>query len=322
MHGHIWHECLHVAQYYAPRGRPRLLMLGESIGQRYLAGSDQLIGILGEAGTGKSSLLRGMFPGLELTNDDTGVNLRPLPLMRMFQDGAFTAQTFHLDARFEAAFTPLPELAEAIRAALRDGRRVVVEHFETIHPLLGMNAQCLIGIGEEVIVTRPNVFGPYPADVCAAIEGTAVFRRMAHSAEDLTSLALELDTGRQQPQAHSDVPRGFLIGFDERPAALDLERVEARVREWIAQGVPIQYADPNHIRIGDRLYPCTGPRLHVANASEIRNYRLRHDLVYDGMSGRYWLAGFIAEPRLTSYVDRHPEPLAGGAPPQPGGEER
>ena len=322
MHGHIWHECLHVAQYYAPRGRPRLLMLGESIGQRYLAGSDQLIGILGEAGTGKSSLLRGMFPGLELTNDDAGINLRPLPLMRMFQDGAFTAQTFHLDARFEAAFTPPPELAEAIRAALRDGRRVVVEHFETIYPLLGMNAQCLIGIGEEVIVTRPNVFGPYPADVCAAIEGTAIYRRMAHSAEDLTSLALELDTGHTQAQVHSDVPRGFLIGFDARPAGLDLARVEARVREWIARGTPIQYGDPNHIRIGDRLYPCTGPRLHVANASEIRNYRLRPDLVYDGMSGRYWLAGFIAEPRLTSFVDRHPEPVPASAPPEAEGRGR
>ncbi len=73
----LWRECLSYAVYYAPRGRPRLLLLGEAIAQRYLEPTDHLIGVIGEPGTGKSSLIRGMFPGLELTNDDAGVNVRP-----------------------------------------------------------------------------------------------------------------------------------------------------------------------------------------------------------------------------------------------------
>ena len=79
MKKNIWHECLRYAIYYAPRGRERLLMLGESIGQRYLASSDRLVGIIGESGVGKSSVIKGMFAGVELTNDDEGVNIRPSP---------------------------------------------------------------------------------------------------------------------------------------------------------------------------------------------------------------------------------------------------
>ena len=47
------------------------------------------IGIIGEAGSGKSMLIKGMFPGLELTNDDNGVNTRPLPILDIEQQGFF-----------------------------------------------------------------------------------------------------------------------------------------------------------------------------------------------------------------------------------------
>ena len=67
--------------YYAPRGRHRIFELGQQIAQQYLSPFDQIIGIIGEAGSGKSVLIKGMFPGLELTNDDDGVNVRPLPLL-------------------------------------------------------------------------------------------------------------------------------------------------------------------------------------------------------------------------------------------------
>ena len=56
--------------------------LGMQIAQQYLSPFDKLIGIIGEAGSGKSMLVKGMFPGLELTNDDEGVNVRPLPIWR------------------------------------------------------------------------------------------------------------------------------------------------------------------------------------------------------------------------------------------------
>ena len=58
------------SQYYAPRGRERLMFLGEQIAQKHLHYSDSLIGIVGDAGSGKSSLINGMFPGLELSNDN------------------------------------------------------------------------------------------------------------------------------------------------------------------------------------------------------------------------------------------------------------
>ena len=63
-------ESLMYAVYFAPRGKDRLLDLGHQIAQRHLSPQDKLIGFVGDGGAGKSLLIRGMFPGLELTNDD------------------------------------------------------------------------------------------------------------------------------------------------------------------------------------------------------------------------------------------------------------
>ena len=76
-----------LSSYYAPRGAHRMYALGKQLAQMYLSPNDKLIGIIGEAGSGKSALIRGMFPGLELTNDDNGVYVRPLPLLE--QDSGF-----------------------------------------------------------------------------------------------------------------------------------------------------------------------------------------------------------------------------------------
>jgi hypothetical protein len=302
----VWHECLRYAVYYAPRGRKRLLALGESIGQRYLAPSDRLVGIMGEAGTGKSSVISGMFPGLELTNDDEGVNVRPTPLIQMHREGRFRAHTFHVDALFEMAFAQPYEIADAIRSALRRDRRVVVEHFDRIYPLLKMNAHLLVGIGEEIYVARPDLFGPFPADIVRAIEGTAVYRRMAHSAEDITSLVLERELGYTPPQYHSDVPRGFVIELKERPEGLDLGDLEAKVARIIERDVPISHEDENHIRIGDDVYPCTGPRIHVARSSEIEGFRLARELSYDTMTDAYCVVGFVGSPEPLPALSRRP----------------
>ncbi len=303
-HG-FWRECLSFAVYYAPRGRPRLLMLGQNIAQRYLDPNDQLIGVMGEAGTGKSSLMRGMFPGLELTNDDRGVNVRPLPLVEMHRNGRFQAQTFHVDVRFEMAFTQLGEIAEAVRAAVKDGRRVVVEHFEMLYPMLGINAQFLLGVGEEIIVVRPDLFGPFPEDIWREIEGTAIYRKMAHSAEDITSLILERDLGYRHPQYHSDVPRGFVIEFEEKPEGLDLDALEQKVEALIARGVDISFADDDHITIDGTRYPCTGSRIHLTNSSEIRNFRIVKELARDEFTGFHCLVGLVGEPKPKRFVQRH-----------------
>ena len=104
--------------YFAPRGYARMAELGMQIASQYLSPFDQLIGIIGEAGSGKSILVKGMFPGLELTNDDEGVNVRPLPLLDINPTAFYSAHTYHLDIRFESAFTQMHELADAVKNAL------------------------------------------------------------------------------------------------------------------------------------------------------------------------------------------------------------
>ena len=116
--------------YFAPRGLTRMADLGMQIAQQYLSPFDKLIGIIGEAGSGKSMLVKGMFPGLELTNDDEGVNIRPLPLLQLDTGAFYSAHTYHLDIRFESAFTQMWQLKDAILEAIDAGKRVVVEHFD------------------------------------------------------------------------------------------------------------------------------------------------------------------------------------------------
>ena len=87
----VMHEQLMYASYFAPRGRNRMYILGQQISERYLSPLDRLIGVVGDAGAGKSSLIKGMFPGLELTNDDDGVNVRPLPLLKNIDKNFFSS---------------------------------------------------------------------------------------------------------------------------------------------------------------------------------------------------------------------------------------
>jgi len=279
------------ADYFAPRGRNRLMLLGHVISQRYLEPDDRLIGLVGEGGAGKSLLIRGIFPGLVLTNDDDGVNIRPLPLYEDYEDGHFRTHTYHIDARFETAFTPAWRLADAIKQAVEHGKRVVVEHFELLYPLLRINAALLVGIGENVVVVRPGIFGPDPHELAREVFATLIYRRMAHSAEDLTSMVLEAG-GLPRPEIHSDVRRGFVLEFKEEPR-IDLGDVEAKVREYIARGARIAYHDEEHIQIDDAIYPCSGPRIHVSHAGEIKGFHLLPEHRICPLTGFHLLAGVV-----------------------------
>ena len=79
-------------------------------------------------------------------------------------------------------------LADAIAEALHKGRRVVVEHFDLVYPLLGANANLLIGVGEQVLIARPNIFGPEPEEIREAVYKSLPYRLMAHTAEDLCEM--------------------------------------------------------------------------------------------------------------------------------------
>ena len=246
--------------FFAPRGRDRMYDLGMQIAQMYLSPYDKLIGIIGEAGSGKSMLIKGMFPGLELTNDDNGINMRPLPILDQCEDGYFRAHTYHLDIRFESAFTQMGTLADAIRQAVQNGKRVIVEHFDMIYPLLGFNANLMIGL-------------------------------MAHTAEDLCEIFLPKD--EYERCFHRDIKHGFLLAFEDHPPKVDLDELELKVSTAIASDLPISYVDDGHVRIGNIVHPCTGPRTHVSSTGKVEEFRLLHRIVYDPIEHHFLIAGRV-----------------------------
>lgn len=294
---HRMQQSLILASFFAPRGQKRIYDLGMQIAQLYLTPFDKLIGIIGDAGSGKSALVKGMFPGLELTNDDDGVNVRPLPILDIDEPrmgfNFYTPHTYHLDIRFETGFTQPHVLAEAIMEALHQGKRVVVEHFDLIYPLLPRNADLLIGVGEQVLVTRPTIFGPEPEEFTKSVHSSLHYRLMAHTAEDLCEMHMEpvlVDICK-----HDDIRHGFVLAFKEMPPMMDLIELERKVNEDIAADLPVHYHDDHHIAVGDRLHECSGPRTHVSTTGKIKGFRLHHEIVYDNQMHRYLLVGFVGE---------------------------
>jgi len=287
------HEFLMHAVYFAPRGKRRIHELGADLTQRYISPDDRLIGVIGDAGAGKSILIQGMFPGLELSNDDEKINVRPLPLLNDAENGSFEYHTYHVDMLFELAFTQPVKLAEAAKKAMREGCRIVVEHFELLFPVLGRNAHVLVGVGEEVIIARPDIFGPYPEEIKDIVSNSLYYRKMAHSAEDITLKILE-QMGVATADDHGDVRHGFMLCYSEKPQ-VDLALLERLVQEVIAQDQVISPVESSSISVGDEILKCTGPRIHVRSTGEIKNFRLLKDYFYDSLTGEYGIVGLVGE---------------------------
>ena len=294
-----------LSSYYAPRGHIRMYSLGMQLAQMYLSPTDKLIGIIGEAGSGKSALIRGMFPGLELTNDDNGVYIRPLPLLEQDAGFAFfSPHTYHVDIRFENGFTQMSVLAEAITEALRKGKRVIVEHFDLVYPLLGYNANILIGVGEQVMVARPNLFGPEPEELREVVYESLHYRLMAHTAEDLCEMCM--DQFDMERCGHDDVKHGFTLYFPDTPPSFNIAQLEKKVQDIIDQQLPVTYVDENHISVGRQVHQCSGPRIHVPNTGHIENFKLLPHLIHDPFKRRYLLVGCVGEnsEELLNTLDR------------------
>ena len=300
-------ENLIYSTYYAPRGRKRLYQLGSLLSQRYISPSDKLIGVIGAEGAGKSTLIKALFPGLELTNDDDGVNLRPTPIYDFDRGNFFSGQTFHIDYRYESAFHQKFEILDAINRAVEDGRRVIIEHFDLVYEALGYNAQILFGIGEEVIVTRPTVFGPSPLSIREIVKRTIKYRLMAHTAEDITSMVLEKEYNYHNPVLHSDVKHGFVISFPEEPK-IPIAELEAKVLNIIAQDVKVTIARDKHIHIGDYDMFCSGPRTHVKSSGQIKNFKLRKEYSYDPLTKQYYLIGRVGSREVAGFENILQEP--------------
>ena len=283
-----------LSSYFAPRGHNRMFALGMQLAQLYLSPFDKLIGIIGEAGSGKSALIRGMFPGLELTNDDDGVYVRPLPLLEQDRGiSFFTPHTYHVDIRFENGFTQMSVLADAIIEALHNGKRVIVEHFDLVYPLLGFNANLLIGVGEQVLIARPNLFGPEPQEIRNTVYSSLSYRLMSHSAEDLCEFCMPPEEFARCE--HDDTKHGFVISFPDHAPNFDIQELEEKVNTMIQANLPITYADNHHVSIDGQLHPCTGPRIHVTRTGQIENFHLLHHFIYDRFRRRYLLVGCVGD---------------------------
>ena len=286
-----------LSSYFAPRGHNRMYALGMQLAQLYLSPFDKLIGIIGEAGSGKSALIRGMFPGLELTNDDDGVYIRPLPLLE--QDSGFsffTPHTYHVDIRFENGFTQMRVLADAITEALQNGKRVIVEHFDLVYPLLGFNANLLIGVGEQILISRPTLFGPEPQEIRQTVYDSLEYRLMAHTAEDLCEFCMPPEDLARC--GHDDVKHGFVISFPDKEPSFDIQQLEEKVNAMIQQNLPITYIDNHHVSIGGQPHPCTGPRIHVTHTGQIKNFHLLHHFIYNRFTRKYLLVGCVGDKAL------------------------
>ena len=181
--------------------------------------------------------------------------------------------------------------APAIRQAVDRGKRVIVEHFDLLYEALGFNADLIVGIGEEVIVTRPNVFGPLPDTIASIVHKSIRTRQMAHTAEDLCERHMNHEDYLRCE--HADIKNGFLLTFPDTRPEIDIQRLEEQVLADIRADLPVEYADDGHVRIGGGIQPCTGPRTHVSSTGKIEGFRLLKKLIWDARSGRWLLVGRV-----------------------------
>lgn len=281
------------SQYFAPRGRERLLFLGEQITQRHLHFNDRLIGIVGDSGSGKSSLIKGMFPGLELSNDDDVLNSRKIMQVREPLHELRDSASYHIDMRFQTAFTQMFEIVDFVNHLLSKNRRVIVEHFDLLYPALGKNADIIVGIGEEIIVTRPSVFGPLPKSIFEIVNKSLKYRKMSHTVEDITMQILDEDFGvDKECYFSSDIRKGFVLKFFQEKN-IDFNLLSTKIDEMLAKNLPVSYYDEDHIMIGEKVVECDGPRLHVSNTSQVLNFSLVKRFVKDPKTATYCLVGLI-----------------------------
>ena len=236
-----------------------------------------------------------MFPGLELTNDDDIINPRKILSMResIALGEIKEASSFHLDIRFLTGFMQMWEIAEFVKTLLEHKKRVIVEHFNLLRKALGRNADLIVGIGEEIIVARPTMFGPLPESIYEIVHESLKYRKMAHTAEEITRYILEEDYNISSDHYYfSDIRNGFVLKFYKHED-FSIEELEQKVRKIIEMHLPVAYYDEEHITVGKRIVECGGPRLQVNNTKDIQNFAFVKEFMYDPDSKTHCLIGIV-----------------------------
>ena len=102
------------------------------------------------------------------------------------------------------------------------------------------------------------------------------------------------EMGLNRPEVHSDIKHGFVLEFPKKPD-IDLDVVEQQVLKVIRSDLPICFSDDEHIKVGEILYPCTGPRIHIKRTSDIKGFRLLKEFRFDPIQQLYTIAGVVGD---------------------------
>lgn len=78
-----------IISFFAPRGNRRVMELGRKITQMYLNPFDKIIGIIGAKDSGKSMLIKGMFPGIQMVESDDEFDILNMPLLNAEDVGLY-----------------------------------------------------------------------------------------------------------------------------------------------------------------------------------------------------------------------------------------
>ena len=274
-------DLLFFSVYFSPRDPAGMQRLGNRLAQRHLMPLDRLIGIIGDKACGKSSFTRGMFPGVELMDETEGYDPTVVSGLELSKSLFYNKQTYHAVVSEELTESQLEEFAQCVFNLLDNDKRVIVENFERLYPYLKLNAQLLIGIGGEIIATRPNVFGPEPEMVAKNVYRTLKNRRLAYGAQLLTQKVIT----RMLPDGVSfdqgNIKQGFVLEFEKKPD-INIDEVERQVNQMIAENAEIAGSVAE-----------TGMRMYCERAGEIGSCSLIKELSQNPINMRYQLIGSV-----------------------------
>ena len=101
-----------------------MMELGMKITQMYLNPFDRIIGIIGAKDSGKSWLIKGMFPGIQTVESDDEFDILNMPLLNSEEVGFYTPKTFHVDVRAARKYVSLEEISKAVLHVISQHKRV------------------------------------------------------------------------------------------------------------------------------------------------------------------------------------------------------